>query len=276
VTTERRLAALEASLPPTGLVLRWLGEAHAYGSLEAYVASTLDEPGDEQPIDRLCREAYEGARARLRGKPAEQVRRAVHSALRQTVFRYELVLRIYTTAHELLDREALIDAALSAHVALATSEDKRTRRANYAEHLARLRDLLAFRVSELRAEQEARAMVQERYFDGHAALFPDVASAWDEQLKSTQDLADMAVRLAELDGVPAAVPADPEALSLRTTELLADLVEPAKADALDKLGEGRQALGIAREWVRTKLQAEVRSDDGSDLREAPGPTTLKA
>jgi hypothetical protein len=32
-----------------------------------------------------------------------------------------------------------------------------------------------------------------------------------------------------------------------------DLVEPAKADALEKLGEGRQALGIASDWVRTKL-----------------------
>jgi hypothetical protein len=32
-----------------------------------------------------------------------------------------------------------------------------------------------------------------------------------------------------------------------------DLVEPAKADALEKLGEGRQALGIAAAWVRAKL-----------------------
>ena len=29
--------------------------------------------------------------------------------------------------------------------------------------------------------------------------------------------------------------------------------EPAKADALEKLGEGRQALGIASGWVRAKL-----------------------
>jgi len=34
---------------------------------------------------------------------------------------------------------------------------------------------------------------------------------------------------------------------------VADLVEPAKAEALESLGEGRQALGIAVEWVRTKL-----------------------
>jgi hypothetical protein len=37
------------------------------------------------------------------------------------------------------------------------------------------------------------------------------------------------------------------------TELVADLAEPSKADALDKLGEGRQALGIAVSWLRPKF-----------------------
>jgi hypothetical protein len=256
MTQKRRVAANEASLSPTQLVLRWLAEAHAYGSLEAYVGSTLDAPAEQQPIDRLCREAQDGARARLRGKPAEQVRLAVNSALRETVFRYELVLRIYVTAHELLDREALIDAALSAHVALLTSADEKTRLADatYSERFATCRDLLAFRVSELRAAQEARALVERRHLDGHAALFPDVAAAWDEQVRSTEGIADMAARLAEFDGVPAAVPPDPEALSRRTAELVADLVEPAKSTALEKLGEGERALGIAAGWVQAKLQ----------------------
>jgi hypothetical protein len=191
----------------------------------------------------------------MRGKRPELVNAAVRGALRETVFRFELVMRINVTAHELIDREALIEAALSAHVALLRSEDKRTRQADatYAEHFATCRDLLAFRVSELRAAQEARAIVEERYLDGHDALFPDVAGAWDEQLKNTEVIAAAAVRLAELDGVPPLVPPDPEALSRRTTELVADLVEPAKAEALEKLGEGDRALGIANAWVRTKL-----------------------
>jgi hypothetical protein len=33
---------------------------------------------------------------------------------------------------------------------------------------------------------------------------------------------------------------EPEALSGRATELVADLVEPSKAEALEKLGEGRR------------------------------------
>ena len=120
MTRQLRVERLENSLTPTGIVLRWLAEAHAFGSLEAYVRSILDLPGDRQPLDRLCREADAGARARLRGKPAEQVRAAVRSDLRETVFRYLLVLSIYKTTQELLDREALIDAALSAHIGLLT------------------------------------------------------------------------------------------------------------------------------------------------------------
>jgi hypothetical protein len=41
--------------------------------------------------------------------------------------------------------------------------------------------------------------------------------------------------LAEFDRVPAAVRPDPEAISRRTAELVADLVEPATSDALEKL-----------------------------------------
>jgi hypothetical protein len=109
------------------------------------------------------------------------------------------------------------------------------------------------RVDELHAAQEARTLVEERYLDGHAALFPDVAAAWEDQVRCTEMIAVVAVRLAELDGVPPARAPDRESFSSRTTTLVADLVEPAKSEALDKLGEGRRALDIAAGWVRTKV-----------------------
>jgi len=255
MTLSRRVAAIETSLTPTQLVLRWLVEAHSFGDIESYVASLLAEDPPVAPLDRLARQAAHGARTTVRGKRPELVESAVRSALRETVFRFELVMRINVAVQELLDREGLIDAALSAHVSLLVSGGKRTRQADatYLQRFAARRDLLALRVSELRAAQEARTLVETRYLDGHAALFSDVAAAWEEQVKSTQIIADMAVRLAELDGVPAAVPPDPEAFSRRTAEIVADLVEPAKSAALDKLGEGQRALGIANAWLRTKL-----------------------
>src|ERR1700686_893539 len=118
MTLARRVDAIETSLSPTQLVLRWLDEAHAFGDLESYVRSQLEDPAAEGPLDRLPREARGGVRVSLRGKRPEVVGAAVAGALRETVFRFDLVLRILVTSHELLDREGLIEAALSAHLAL--------------------------------------------------------------------------------------------------------------------------------------------------------------
>lgn len=43
-------------------------------------------------------------------------------------------------------------------------------------------------------------------------------------------------------------------MATRVTALIADLVEPAKVTALERLGEGRRALGIATSWLRAKLE----------------------
>jgi protein-tyrosine-phosphatase len=261
VTLARRVAAIEASLTPTQLVLRWLDEAHAFGDLESYVRSQLAEPSLEGPLDRLAREAASGASAGLRGKRPEIVDAAIRTALRETVFRFDLVMRILVTTHDLLEREGLIEAALSTHVALLTSEGRAERRRDptYPERFVTLRGLLLFRLAELRAAQQAREAVEARYLAGHTALFPDAMAAWDAQMRSTETIADLACRLAELDGVPTAEVPDPDAASTRITELVADLVEPAKTTALEKLGEGEQAQRIATNWLRPKLQIGATS-----------------
>jgi len=260
MTLARRVDALETSLTPTQLVLRWLDEAHAFGDLESYVRSQLAEPSSEGPLDRLAREAASGVRVSLRGKRPEVVGAAVASALRETVFRFDLVVRILVTTHELLDREGLIEAALSARLALLTTEGRAERRRDptYVERFATLRGLLLVRVAELRAAQEARSVVEERYLAGHTALFPDAVKAWEAQLRNTETLAAVACRLAEFDGVPPAEPPDPDAASARVTEIVADLVEPAKTTALEKLGEGEQAQRIAIGWLRPKLELDAR------------------
>jgi hypothetical protein len=139
--------------------------------------------------------------------------------------------------------------------------DDRPERLRDESHLRRLelcRRLTLLRVDELLAARDSRSAVETRYLDGHAALFPDVAAAFRRQLRSSQEIAVTAVRLAELDGLPPAAPADPEALSRRTTELVIDLVEPAKSEALDKLGEGARAFDIANDWLRRRMGVEGR------------------
>lgn len=55
----------------------------------------------------------------------------------------------------------------------------------------------------------------------------------------------MADHLAELDGLPPAAAAEPDAVARRAAVLVADLVEPGRVTALEKLDEGRRALTIA-------------------------------
>jgi hypothetical protein len=255
MTLARRVAAVETSLSPTQLVLRWLAEAHAFGDIESYVASLLTAEPPVAPLDRLAREAVHGARTNMRGKRPEVVDAAVRSALRETVFRFELVMRINVTAHELLDRESLIETIFASQLALLLCDQSKKGLA-HESHLHRLRqcrDLTLLRVNELLATREARSTAEARYLEGHSALFPDVASAFDEQLRRSQELAVMAMHLAELDGLAPAEPDDPDAVRVRASQLVADLVEPAKSMALEKLGEGRPALDIANAWVRSRI-----------------------
>lgn len=172
MTVDRRLRAIEASLSPTQLVLVWLDEAHAFGDLESYVASLLDDV--DTPIDRLARAAAQGVRASLRGKRPEAIDAAVRTALRETVFRFELVMRINVTTHELLERQALVELASAAHLGMLASEDRNDGRADRARgsRLGSCRDLVVAQATELHAASEARSIVEDRYLDSHQALFP--------------------------------------------------------------------------------------------------------
>jgi hypothetical protein len=63
----------------------------------------------------------------------------------------------------------------------------------------------------------------------------------------------MTDRIAELDGLSPAVRTEPEAVSARAVALAADLVEPARVTALEKLDEGHQAHRIATDLLRSRL-----------------------
>jgi hypothetical protein len=255
MTLSRRVAALETSLSPTQLILRWMAEAHACGDVPAYAASLLAHEPPVAPLDRLAREAVQAARASMRGKRPELVDAAVRSSLRETVFRFELVMRINVVAHEILDREELLAALFASQLALLLSEvgGKRRPEESHQRRLELVRRLSLLRVDEMLASRNARTSVEARYLDGHAALFPELAARFENQLRTSQEVAASAVRAAELDGVGSAPPDDPVAFNARAEELVADLVEPAKAEALDKCGEGRRSFDIAAGWVRAKM-----------------------
>ncbi len=253
MTADRRLAAVEASLSPTERVVRWLVEAHAHGSFETWGQATFAEGPDALPLDRLAREAAEAVRGgRRHGSP--EIEAAVYQAVLATVFRVELVIRIIEVSATALRLEGLVLAALSAHVAL-TLETASERRSS-ATRLAELRDLLFERVAALHALEAARTIVEARYLGGQTALFPDAVADWAEQVHRSEEMAVMALRIAELDGAP---PLDEARYGVtdkdRVSACVADLVEAAKIKALDELGDGRAAVARAIRWLSPRLGA---------------------
>jgi hypothetical protein len=79
--------------------------------------------------------------------------------------------------------------------------------------------------------------------------------AWDAQVHNTARTAVMAERLAELDGLEPPELDVEETIAIRVPDVLADLVEPAKVTALEKLGEGERAIRIAASWLRARRSA---------------------
>ena len=61
---------------------------------------------------------------------------------------------------------------------------------------------------------------------------------------------------------------DPDVISTRATELVANLVEPAKSTALEKLGESERARSIATGWLRAKLEPSAVVKDADSAPDA--------
>jgi hypothetical protein len=255
VTVASRLAAVESQLSPTELVLRWLAEAHAYDDLGSYSGSLLDADPSTYPMDRLVREARASATERTRGRPRAKAERAVRAAIVAAVFRVQLVLRINVLAEAFLDREILVQAALSAYLALTIEGTASRDRDRAVLGVVRCRDLLLGRATELPALETARGRVEARYLDGAPALFPAGRRRWDEQRNQSETMAVLALRLAELDGYDPPVPEEAAAVEGRVEQLVADHVEPARSTAYNELGDGRRSAIISARWVRARLGA---------------------
>jgi hypothetical protein len=271
VTAERRLEKVEAALTPTQRVLAWLDEAHSWGTLSAYVDSQLDKSPDDFPINRLATAAAEATRGALRGKPPDTLEIAIRKAVRATVFRFHLVLRINVVAHETIDREALIYAALAGQLALLGREDRPERLSDdgHLSRLAQSRDIARSRVDHWLAIQQARSLAEERYLDGRAALFPDTAANEAERLRASMELAVMADVTADFDGLGPFDPIEPHVISARAAVLVADVVDPARATTLEQFDEDRRGLEIATAWLRSK--ASRPADDPRSGRAETAP-----
>lgn len=262
MSAPRRLDKLETSLTPAQLVIRWLDEAHAHSSFVAYSRSLVDAEAEQYPLTRLCGEAGRTALYGTRNRRGE----AAAKAIRETLFRFLLVLRINVTAYEQSERDTLFHAALAAHFALLTGTPPRKRDGAHRARVSKMCGLLFDHLREMQAWASARARAEERYLDGRASLFSDVATASEQQLEAMRQSGALALQLAELDGADVRIEQPSED---QVDAFVADLVEPSKAIALEKLGDGERGLPIAVRWLRSKYERTEASDTGDpalDLR----------
>ena len=259
MTLERRLTKVEASLTPTELVLRWLAEAHTHDSFDAYTRALLDGDPDNLPMDRLAREAEDGVQARSRGKPREDVQAAVRRAAVETVFRAQLVLQIIARTQEFLDREVLIQGALSAYLAMAANPPRKSSKIGPVMTHVELRDTCIARVNELHAFEQARTEVERSHLTSATALFPSAIREWEEQRRRTETVGVLAIGMVERGGDEPLPPDDVEAYDARVAQIVAAFVEPARSKAYHELGDGRRALSIAVGWLQPRLDAGDRS-----------------
>lgn len=174
----RRLATVEDDLPPSGVVLRWLAEMKAHGSLTAYADSLADGPGALEPFERflaLLEPAVKGL-----GQPGSSpgAARARRRGARQALFRFFLVVRLNlhaTTQAPLRLMTALanayhLDALLArAYPGAVPNEGDAGLSAGWQTWQDQGERLL----TELYADRFTRLSLEARFFDGARAVGPD-------------------------------------------------------------------------------------------------------
>ena len=181
----RRVTKIEDGLDPEAAVLRWLSEAHEYGTLEAYTETWLDRPASERPVPRIAQQVEDATRERLRRQKRfddRAVDRAVHAA----VLRVQLVVQLNVAAMDSIRVDGMI--AVSQHYRMRelafrgalAEHDPAGAQAESVEAdtdawVEGVRDL----VTRLEVKRAAKERLEERFLAGRESLFPETAELLD-------------------------------------------------------------------------------------------------
>lgn len=179
---KRRLDKLEGSLGPKEVVLHWLAEAHAAGSLPAYVASLTGGPDSAQPFIALPRTVADGVWHRMRGEPKVAIRTAMDEAIVDTVFLLRPGVGLNVHVDEVRRVESLRHAALywwSRALDGGAAAEAPPEWQGGAAALA----------GTIKGTEDALRATERRYLDGHDCLFPDLMAAWRELLVAAEPIA---------------------------------------------------------------------------------------
>ena len=267
---DRRLAKLEGALCPKAAVLLWLTEAHAFPTLPAYVGSLLDHPRSKWPLKQIAQRVEAAVRAGLRGGSAEPVETAVRTAVRDAFFLFELVEHVNLETLDTVNLQGLRLGLLTYQMRCLELEgeipeyrDHPYAGLSLAERWQEWREELSGFLLGLYETAEARLVLERRYLDGHAFLFPELAADWETLLERAEGLAGVVGLLPAAEGHEATQGRGKQAKSpdldldaLRTAARAkapagaACLVDTARCATLDLLGDTKAAVTIVERRLR--------------------------
>ena len=89
-SSQRRLDRVEATLAPKQVVLLWMQQAHQFPSMYEYVKSLKGGPETAFPLYLLPDQVEQAIEAQMKGRPRQEVDKAIRSAVRYTIFLFHL------------------------------------------------------------------------------------------------------------------------------------------------------------------------------------------
>jgi hypothetical protein len=265
MSQDRRLDKVAGSLTAKQAVILWLEEIRQYQSVYEYVQFLRGLPENAAPIPRLTGQIGHAVREAMKGRPKEFVEDAVRRAVKDVVFLVKLCNRINFKGYaeqrawsvmvallaEMQNRvltEYLLEYFLNRNKRLARSYPRRTQRERIKELFQNWKNNAETFLNDLYGFQSAVTYIRTHYFDGHEVLFADLNQFVADFIRTSEDLVRMfndscteAMRrdcLMDLDEVR-------KGSDKKATEQTACLVDMAKADTLDALGEYKAARELA-------------------------------
>ena len=93
-TGKRRIEKLETGLTPKQAFILWLKDAHSFDGIKEYVQYLKDQPESAAPIPRLTDQVEQAVKQRLKGRPREEIDKAVRQAYKDVLFLFFLHQRV--------------------------------------------------------------------------------------------------------------------------------------------------------------------------------------
>jgi hypothetical protein len=257
-SSQRRLDKVEATLAPQQVVLLWMQQAHQFPSMYEYVRSLKGGPESAFPLYLLPDQVERAMKNQMKGRPRQEIVRAMRSAVRDTLFLFHLHQQVN---HKLMEKQeaflfrlrwlrAELGRLRYQKMACQASPSGIRTRVPRRQDLTRWQEEVERFLEELHCLRLAVLAISKRYFGKHDLLFPALTESLNYVLKAMEVLAEMfnedlaPAKRARVDVVAMGVRA-----GIVGGVQMEFLVDMARAEALDAMGDNRAAVAIIERHI---------------------------